>query len=462
MRGSEAAPHAALPASPHAARPLTRRLLHDTGTARNILLAMPALIVMKFGGTSVADAERIKRAARRIVEKREQGYPVVAVLSARGKTTDELITMAAEVSPAPDPREMDMLLSSGERISCALCAMAINDLGHRAISLTGSQAGIVTDESHTKALILDVRADRIRKALEEGNIVLVAGFQGVSQTAKNVTTLGRGGSDTSAVAVAAALGAEVCEIYTDVAGVYSADPRIVPNARKLPTVSFDEMLEMAASGAGVLQLRSLEYARNHGVRIHCRSSFSDEPGTVVLAEGDTMEQPLITAVTHSVAEARLTLTGVPDAPGAAARIFGAMAEANVNVDMIVQNEPVSAGGQAEISFTVPRADLRTARAALEPLSGEAFLEMTTHEAMGKVSIVGAGMRSHPGVAAKVFRVLAEEGVNIDMISTSPIKISCVIDLDRVELAVQALHGAFGLSGEDTVLVEEPFRASPAS
>ncbi|HWD10854.1 MAG TPA: aspartate kinase [Solirubrobacteraceae bacterium] len=423
---------------------------------------MPALIVMKFGGTSVADAERIKRAARRIVEKREQGYPVVAVLSARGKTTDELITMAAEVSPAPDPREMDMLLSSGERISCALCAMAINDLGHRAISLTGSQAGIVTDESHTKALILDVRADRIRKALEEGNIVLVAGFQGVSQTAKNVTTLGRGGSDTSAVAVAAALGAEVCEIYTDVAGVYSADPRIVPDARKLPTVSFDEMLEMAASGAGVLQLRSLEYARNHGVRIHCRSSFSDEPGTVVLAEGETMEQPLITAVTHSVAEARLTLTGVPDAPGAAARIFGAMAEANVNVDMIVQNEPVSAGGQAEISFTVPRADLRTARAALEPLTGEAFLEMTTHEAMGKVSIVGAGMRSHPGVAAKVFRVLAEEGVNIDMISTSPIKISCVIDLDRVELAVQALHGAFGLSGEDTVLVEEPFRASPAS
>jgi aspartate kinase len=462
MRGSEAAPHAALPASPHAARRLRRRLPHDTGTARNILLAMPALIVMKFGGTSVADAERIKRAARRIVEKREQGYPVVAVLSARGKTTDELITMAAEVSPAPDPREMDMLLSSGERISCALCAMAINDLGHRAISLTGSQAGIVTDESHTKALILDVRADRIRKALEEGNIVLVAGFQGVSQTAKNVTTLGRGGSDTSAVAVAAALGAEVCEIYTDVAGVYSADPRIVPNARKLPTVSFDEMLEMAASGAGVLQLRSLEYARNHGVRIHCRSSFSDEPGTVVLAEGDTMEQPLITAVTHSVAEARLTLTGVPDAPGAAARIFGAMAEANVNVDMIVQNEPVSAGGQAEISFTVPRADLRTARAALEPLTGEAFLEMTTHEAMGKVSIVGAGMRSHPGVAAKVFRVLAEEGVNIDMISTSPIKISCVIDLDRVELAVQALHGAFGLSGEDTVLVEEPFRASPAS
>ncbi|HEV7163645.1 MAG TPA: aspartate kinase [Solirubrobacteraceae bacterium] len=422
---------------------------------------MSELIVMKFGGTSVADAERIKRAARRIVEKRAAGQQVVAVLSARGKTTDELITMAEEVSTAPDPREMDMLLSTGERISCALCAMAINDLGHRAISLTGSQAGIVTDESHTKALILDVRADRIRRALEEDNIVLVAGFQGVSKDARNVTTLGRGGSDTSAVAVAAALGAEVCEIYTDVAGVFSADPRIVPNARKLDTVSFEEMLEMAASGAGVLQLRSVEYARNHGVRIHCRSSFSEEPGTVVLAEGETMEQPLITAVTHSVAEARVTLTGVPDAPGAAARIFEALAQANVNVDMIVQNEPVAAGGQAEISFTVPREDLRTARGALAPLTGEAFAELSSYEDMGKVSIVGAGMRSHPGVAAKVFSVLAEEGVNIDMISTSPIKISCVIDRDRVALAVQALHSAFELAGENTILVEDSVRASPS-
>jgi aspartate kinase len=420
---------------------------------------MSSLICMKFGGTSVADAERIKRAARRIVEKREAGHSVVAVLSARGKTTDELITMAGEVSATPDPREMDMLLSSGERISCALCAMAINDLGHRAISLTGSQAGIVTDESHTKALILDVRADRIREALGEDNIVLVAGFQGVSQNAKNVTTLGRGGSDTSAVAVAAALGAEVCEIYTDVAGVYSADPRIVPDARKLDTVSFEEMLEMAASGAGVLQLRSVEYARNHGVRIHCRSSFDSEPGTFVVAEGETMEQPLITAVTHSVAEARITLTGVPDEPGAAARIFEAMAGANVNVDMIVQNEPVAAGGRAEISFTVPRDDMRIALGALEPLRGQSFAEMTAHENTGKVSIVGAGMRSHPGVAAKVFGVLAREGVNIDMISTSPIKISCVIDRDRVESAVQALHSAFELSGEGTIAVEEPFRAS---
>jgi aspartate kinase len=413
---------------------------------------------MKFGGTSVADAERIKRAARRIVEKREEGHSVVAVLSARGKTTDELIGMAEEVSSTPDPREMDMLLSSGERISCALAAMAINDLGHRAISLTGSQAGIVTDESHTKALILDVRADRIKAALEQDHIVLVAGFQGVSQDAKNVTTLGRGGSDTSAVAVAAALGAEVCEIYTDVAGVYSADPRIVPDARKLETVSFEEMLEMAASGAGVLQLRSVEYARNHGVRIHVRSSFDAEPGTVVVAEGETMEQPLITAVTHSVQEARITLTGVPDTPGAAARIFEAMAGANVNVDMIVQNEPVSAGGRAEISFTVPKEDLRTARAAIEPLAGEAYVELAAHEEMGKVSIVGAGMRSHPGVAAKVFGVLAEEGVNIEMISTSPIKISCVIGRDQVESAVKALHSAFELSGEGTVAVEEPFRA----
>ncbi len=413
---------------------------------------------MKFGGTSVADAERIKRAARRIVDKRELGHRVVAVLSARGKTTDELIGMAEEVSDAPDPREMDMLLSTGERISCALCAMAINDLGHHAISLTGSQAGIVTDESHTKARIIDVRADRIKAALDENSVVLVAGFQGVSGTARNVTTLGRGGSDTTAVAVAAALGAEVCEIYTDVSGVYTADPRIVPDARLLATISFEEMLEMAASGAGVLQLRSVEYARNHGVRIHCRSSFDDAPGTVVLAEGETMEQPLITAVTHSTSESRMTLIGVPDEPGAAARIFEALADVNVNVDMIVQNEPSSAGGKAEISFTVPREDLRTARVALEALAGEVYTELTAHEQMGKVSIVGAGMRTHPGVAAKVFAVLAREGVNIDMIATSPIKISCVIDRDRVEQAVQVLHSAFELSGPGTLGEEQPFEA----
>jgi aspartate kinase len=420
---------------------------------------MSGVVVMKFGGTSVADAERIKRAARRIVDKRELGHRVVAVLSARGKTTDELIAMAEEGSELPDPREMDMLLSTGERISCALCAMAINDLGHRAISLTGSQAGIVTDESHTKARIIDVRADRIKAALDEDNVVLVAGFQGVSDTARNVTTLGRGGSDTTAVAVAAALGAEVCEIYTDVPGVFTADPRIVPDARKLATVSFEEMLEMAASGAGVLQLRSVEYARNHGVRIHCRSSFEDAPGTVVVAEGETMEQPLITAVTHSTSEARVTLSGVPDEPGAAARIFMALADVNINVDMIVQSEPSSDhGGRAEISFTLPREDLRAARSALQPLAGDAFADLHSYDEMGKVSIIGAGMRSHPGVAAKVFDVLAREGVNIELIATSPIKISCVIDRDRVPQAVQLLHSAFALSGPGTVDEEKPFTA----
>jgi aspartate kinase len=415
---------------------------------------------MKFGGTSVADAERLKRAARRIVARREEGHRVVAVLSARGKTTDELITMAEEISPAPDPREMDMLLSTGERQSCALCAMAINDLGHRAISLTGSQAGIVTDTSHTKARILEVRADRITQALEEDAIVLVAGFQGVS-TARDVTTLGRGGSDTTAVALAAALDAEVCEIYTDVAGVFSADPRIVPGARKLPVVSFEEMLEMAASGARVLQLRSVEYARNHGVRIHCRSSFDDRAGTLVISEEETMERPLITAVTHSTDEARVTLVGVPDHPGVAGRIFTALASANVNVDMIVQNEPVTPEAQAEISFTVPRDDLRTARATLEPMLGEVASDLSTDAEMGKVSVVGAGMKTHPGVAATVFETLGNERINIEMISTSPIKISCVIRADEVQPAVRALHTAFDL-GADGIQAEHPFRAGAAT
>jgi aspartate kinase len=417
---------------------------------------MSTTVVMKFGGTSVADAARIKRAAQRIVAKREAGHRVVVVLSARGKTTDELIAMAEEVSSNPDPREMDMLLSTGERISCALCAMAINDLGHQALSLTGSQAGIVTDTSHTKARILDVRADRITAALEDDKIVLVAGFQGVS-TSRDVTTLGRGGSDTTAVALAAAVGAEVCEIYTDVAGVFSADPRIVPNARKLAVVSFEEMLEMSASGAGVLQLRSVEYARNHGVRIHCRSSYEDGPGTVVVSEQDTMEQPLVTAVTHSTGEARVTLLGVPDEPGIAGRIFTALAHANVNVDMIIQNEPLSDGRRADMSFTVARDDIRVARTALEPLVEEVGIGgIAMDEEMGKVSIIGAGMRSHPGVAAKVFNVLGAAAINIEMISTSPIKISCVIAGERVPEAVQLLHAAFNLSGEDTILPEDPF------
>jgi aspartate kinase len=416
---------------------------------------MPGTVVMKFGGTSVADAERLKRAARRIVAQREAGNRVVAVLSARGKTTDELIRLADEVSAAPDPREMDMLLSTGERISCALCAMAIHDLGHRAISLTGSQAGIVTDTSHTKARILDVRADRIETALAEDLIVLVAGFQGVS-TNSDVTTLGRGGSDTTAVALAAAVGAEVCEIYTDVAGVYSADPRIVPDARKLAVVSFEEMLEMASSGAKVLQLRSVEYARNHGVRIHCRSSFDDGDGTFVVGEQETMEHPLITAVTHSNDEARVSLLGVPDEPGAAARIFSALADANCNVDLTIQNEPLGDGREgAELSFTVPREDLRDAQGALEPIVAElGIAAVDTEPEMGKVSIVGAGMKSHPGVAAKVFATLAGEAINIEMISTSPIKISCVIRSDRVADAVRALHSAFEL-GEGGIQAERP-------
>ncbi|MBV9839828.1 MAG: aspartate kinase [Solirubrobacterales bacterium] len=399
---------------------------------------------MKFGGTSVADADRIKRAARRIVAQREAGNRVVAVLSARGRTTDELIAMAEEVSSHPDRREMDMLLSTGERISCALCAMAINDLGHRAISLTGSQAGIVTDTSHTKARIIDVRAERIREALANDQIVLVAGFQGVS-TSRDVTTLGRGGSDTTAVALAAAIDAEVCEIYTDVAGVFTADPRLVPNARKLAFVSFEEMLEMAASGAKVLQLRSVEYARTHGVRMHCRSSFEDGPGTVVLGEDETMEHPLITAVTHSTEEARITLLGVPDRPGAAASIFRALADAGCNVDTIIQNEPRGEGRDAEVSFTIATEDLYAAEQALRPVQAElGIAEIDTDSGIGKVSIVGAGMRSHPGVAAQVFETLAGENINIEMISTSPIKISCVIRSDGVPQAVRALHEAFGL------------------
>src|SRR4051795_11012040 len=405
---------------------------------------------MKFGGTSVADAERIKRAAERIVAKREQGNRVVAVLSARGKTTDELIAQAQEISEHPDPREMDMLLSTGERQSCALCAMAINDLGHRAISLTGSQAGIVTDTSHTKARIVDVHATRIRDALEEGSIVLVAGFQGVS-TAKDVTTLGRGGSDTTAVAIAAALGADVCEIYTDVRGVFSADPRLVPDARLLAVVSFEEMLEMAASGARVLQLRSVEYARNHEIPIHCRSSFEDGPGTLVVSEKHTMERPSVTAVTHAD-EARVTLTGVRDEPGVAAKIFGALANANVNVDMIIQNEPVSADQKADLSFTVDPGDLPAATDALGGL--EICERLEADERIGKVSIVGAGMRSHPGVAAKVFQTLGDGGINIEMISTSPIKISCVIDAGQVPAAVKALHDAFEL-GDGAIRREDP-------
>jgi aspartate kinase len=417
---------------------------------------------MKFGGTSVANKERITRAAQRIVRAKEDGNRVVAVLSAQGKFTDELVAMAHDVSQRPHPREMDMLLSTGERISCALAAMVINDLGHEAVSLTGSQAGIVTDTSHTKAKIIDVRTRRVEEALDAGQIVLVAGFQGTSAFMRkegdyeihgNVTTLGRGGSDTTAVAIAAALGADVCEIFTDVAGVFSADPRIVPDARKLTQVSFEEMLEMSASGAGVLQLRSVEYARNHGVRIHCRSSFEDGPGTFVLTEEETMERPLVTAVTHSTDEARVTLTGVPDTPGVAGRVFTALAEANVNVDMIIQNEPETEGKSADMSFTVPKDDEQNAVDALEPLVGEYAMGIQTDRDMGKVSLVGAGMKSHPGVAAKTFSVLGEAGINIEMISTSPIKISCVVRGADVPEAVRRLHAAFEL-GADAIRRED--------
>jgi aspartate kinase len=413
------------------------------------------IVVMKFGGTSVAGAEQIKRAAGRIVAAREAGSRVVAVLSARGKTTDELVEQAHEISERPVAREMDMLLSTGERISCALAAMAIHDMGHEAISLTGSQAGIVTDSSHTKARIIDVRADRISEALQQDRIVLVAGFQGVSTDSRDVTTLGRGGSDTTAVALAAALRASVCEIYTDVSGVYSADPRIVPDARKLDRVSFEEMLEMSASGAGVLQLRSVEYARNHGVRIHCRSSFEDGPGTLVVSEEETeiMENPFVTAVTHSNSEARVTLNGLRDEPGVAGRVFGALADANVNVDVIIQNEPVGDDQLADLSFTVDRSDLPIAKDTIAAL-GDVSLKILCDEQIGKVSIVGAGMRSHPGVAAKVFQVLGEAKINIEMISTSPIKISCVIAADRVAEAVNLLHQAFDL-GEDAIQPEDP-------
>jgi aspartate kinase len=411
------------------------------------------IVVMKFGGTSVAGAEQIKRAAGRIVAAREAGSRVVAVLSARGKTTDELVEQAHEISARPVAREMDMLLSTGERISCALCAMAIHDMGHEAISLTGSQAGIVTDSSHTKARIIDVRADRISEALQQDRIVLVAGFQGVSTDSRDVTTLGRGGSDTTAVALAAALRASVCEIYTDVSGVYSADPRIVADAHKLDRVSFEEMLEMSASGAGVLQLRSVEYARNHGVRIHCRSSFEDGPGTLVVSEEETMENPFVTAVTHSDSEARVTLNGLRDEPGVAGRVFGALADANVNVDVIIQNEPVGDDQLADLSFTVDRSDLPIAKDTIAAL-GDVSLKILCDEQIGKVSIVGAGMRSHPGVAAKVFQVLGEAKINIEMISTSPIKISCVIAADRVADAVNLLHKAFDL-GEDAIQPEDP-------
>jgi aspartate kinase len=401
---------------------------------------------MKFGGSSVADAEKIKIVAGRIAAARESGDDVVAVVSARGKTTDGLVAMAQEISDRPDPRELDMLLSTGERISCALMAMALHDLGHEASSFTGSQAGIVTDGSHTKAKILEVRATRLREALDDGRIVLVAGFQGVS-TDRNVTTLGRGGSDTTAVALAAALGADVCEIYTDVTGVFTADPRVEPGARKLHLVSHEEMLEMAASGSKVLALRSVEFARRHDVPLHVRSSFLPEEGTWITKETPDMEKAIVTGLAHRSDEAKVTVAGLENRPGVAARIFTVLADLSVNVDTIIQNQGSDQRG-ADVTFTVPLDELRTSLEALESLRGElGFDELTSDDQIGKVTLVGAGMKSEPGIAAKMFRVLAEQGINLQMIDTSTIRITVVIDRREVERAVRALHDAFDLASE---------------
>jgi len=398
--------------------------------------------VQKYGGTSVADPDRIKAVAEHVVRTRQRGDDVVVVVSAMGKTTDDLLRLAHQVAQAPSAREMDMLLTSGERISIALLCMALNDQGVPARSFTGSQAGIVTDTSHGKAKIVEIRSGRVRDALDVGDVAVVAGFQGVSTDA-NITTLGRGGSDTTAVALAAALGADACEIYTDVAGVYTADPRLVPDARKLQRLSFEEMLELSATGGRVLALRSVEFARNHGVPVHVRSSFSWEPGTWVGKEDPTMEQAIISGVSHDVSEAKVTIRGVPDRPGVAAKLFRALADETVNVDMIEQN--VSLDGFTDISFTVPRDDLATAITVMEKVVVDTGASGFTHDPdIGRVSLVGAGMKTHPGVAAEMFEVLAAEAVNIEMISTSSIRISCVVREADVEKAVLALHRAFGL------------------
>jgi aspartate kinase len=409
----------------------------------------PDLVVMKFGGSSVADTEKITNVARRLVRAREDGRRVVGVLSAMGDTTDELIRLAHEISAQPHPREYDMLISVGERISNSLCAMAVHDLGHEAISLTGSQAGIVTDTAHGKAKIAEVRATRINDALDAGKIVLVAGFQGVSADSHDVTTLGRGGSDTTAVALAAALGG-ACEIFTDVEGVFTADPRIVPDALKLKTVSYEEMLEMAATGARVMMARSIEIARSYGVPLHVRASFNDNEGTWIAEEGDLMlERAIVSGVTHDVSEAKATIVSVPDSPGIAARVFRALAGAGVNIDMIVQN--VSANGATDISFTLPKSDLATAKPILDRLAAEiGATSIDLDDEIAKVSLVGAGMKSHPGVAADMFEALAEAGINIEIISTSSIRVSCVVRAAEVERAVRAVHDKFRIYAEERV------------
>jgi aspartate kinase len=417
------------------------------------------LIVQKYGGSSLADADGIKRVAQRIVATRKAGYGVVVVVSAMGDTTDELHDLALEISPLPPGRELDMLLTSGERISMALVAMAIGNLGFEARSFTGSQAGVITDSTHGKARIIDVTPGRIATALNDGAIPIVAGFQGVSQDSKDITTLGRGGYDTTAVALAAALGAPTCEIYTDVDGVFTADPRIVPGARRIPAISYEEMLEMAACGAKVLHLRCVEYAKHYQMAIHVRSSFSNREGTRVSdalaaqVEGDAMDQPIITGVAHDRSEATVTVSGIPDKVGVAAKIFRVLARAGINIDMIVQSTSRSTG-QADISFTLPRQDGQTAMTALRGVQEEVgFDSLVFDDRIGKISLIGAGMRSHPGVSADFFGALADSGINIRMISTSEIRISAVVDAADLDTAVMATHRAFGLEdGESEAVV----------
>jgi len=412
-----------------------------------------ALVVQKYGGSSVGSPDRLMAVARRLIAAKERGDRVVAVVSAMGDVTDELLAKARSISADPPEREMDMLLATGEQVTIALLAMAIDTLGHEAISLTGAQAGIVSDAVHTKARIQEIRAGRMMEALDSGRIVIVAGFQGLTPEGE-ITTLGRGGSDTTAVAVAAGLSADVCEIYTDVDGVFTADPRVEPSARKIDAISYEEMLEMAATGARVLQLRSVEFARNHGVVIHVRSSFNDREGTIVKEADESMEQAIISGVTHDTSEAKVTVRDVPDRPGVAAEVFGRLADANVNVDMIIQN--VSEAGTTDISFTTPKDDLvRATKAVREVVEDLGAREWSVDESIAKVSLVGAGMKTHPGVAALMFRSLADAGVNLDMISTSAIRISCVIAADQVDIAVRTLHKAFGLDERSVVAETAP-------
>ena len=419
------------------------------------------LVVQKYGGSSVADATSIKRVAQRIVETKKLGHDVCVVVSAMGDTTDELIDLAEQVSPLPPGRELDMLLTAGERIAMALLAMAIHDLGVEARSFTGSQAGVITTSAHGRARIIDVTPGRIQGALDEDAVAIVAGFQGVSPDTKDVTTLGRGGSDTTAIALAAALKAEVCEIYTDVDGVFSADPRIAPAAKQLPFVSYEEMLELAACGAKILHLRCVEYARRFSLPIHVRSSFSHREGTWVAAsmsdipgfKGDVVEQPIISGVAHDRSEAKVTVVGVPDKPGEAALIFETLADNEVHIDMIVQNVSAAATGLTDISFTLPKSDAQKAIAALDKAkSSIGFASLQYDDQIGKISLVGASMRTHPGVSAQFFRALADAGVNAQMISTSEIRISVVTRTDELDAAVNAVHSAFGLDGEQEAVV----------